>query len=137
MARTASEHPTELELRILKILWEKSPRRVREIRQALADDGHAIAHTSVITMLNIMVDKRYLKRKQVKNAFYFEPRVSRDDVSQRLLGDVVDRVFDGSATAVMLNLLQTSDIDPDELKELRRLINRLARQQKEQRDESA
>lgn len=136
MTRSGSERPTELELRILKILWRQAPLRVRDIRQALADDGHEIAHTSVITMLNIMVDKQYLKRKPVKNAFTFAPRVSREVVSQRLLGDVVDRVFDGSATAVMLSLLQTSDIDPDELGEMRRLINQLAKQQREEQDES-
>ena len=102
MARPASEHPTELELRILKVLWQESPMRVREIRKALADDGHEIAHTTVVTMLNIMVDKQFLKRKQVKNAFLFEPRVSQKKVSEGMLGDVVDRVFDGSAMAVVL-----------------------------------
>ncbi len=129
MARSASEHPTELELRILKILWQQSPMRVREIRQALADDGHQIAHTTVVTMLNIMVDKRFLKRKQVKNAFLFEPRASRKDVSDGMLGDVVDRVFDGSAMAVVLSLFDREDLDPDELKELRRLVNRKAKEQ--------
>jgi predicted transcriptional regulator len=124
MPRSASEHPTELELRILKILWRESPLRVREIRQALADDGHDIAHTSVITILNIMVEKRYLKRKPVKNAFCFEPRVSETEVSAGMLGDVVDRVFDGSAMAVVLSLFDRSDLDPEELKELRRLVNR-------------
>ena len=129
MARSASGHPTELELRILKVLWQRSPMRVREIRQALADDGHEIAHTTVVTMLNIMVDKRFLKRKQVKNAFSFEPRVSRKEVTDGMLGDVIDRVFDGSAMAVALSLFEQSDLDPEELKELRRLVNRKAKEQ--------
>ena len=98
----------------------------------LADGGHDIAHTSVITVLNIMVDKGYLSRTQIKNAFSFEPRVSREEVSSRYVGDLVDRVFDGSASAVMLSLLKTSELDPEEMKELRRLINRLAKEQQEQ-----
>ena len=129
MPRSASEHPTELELRILKILWRQSPLRVREMREALANEGHEIAHTSVITMLNIMVEKGYLKRKPVKNAFCFEPRVSEKDISAGMLGDVIDRVFDGSAMAVALSLFDRSDLNPEELKELRRLVNQKVKEQ--------
>ena len=128
MARPKSEHPTELELMILKILWGSSPLPVREIRRRLAADGRDIAHTSVITTLNIMVRKRSLKRAKKGNAFLFAPSVSQEGVSGRMLGDVVRRVFDGSAKAVVVALLESSDVDADELLELRRYINRKARE---------
>ena len=124
MARPPSEHPTELELKILKILWERSPLPVREIRQDLAAAGHNIAHTSTITTLNTMVGKQYLKRQMQGNACLFAPRVSRQEVSRRMLGDIVRRVFDGSAKEVVLSLFGQSEIPDDELKELRSLINR-------------
>jgi len=124
MARPPSEHPTELELKILKILWERSPLPVREIRQDLAAAGHNIAHTSTITTLNTMVGKQYLKRQMQGNACLFAPRVSRQEVSRRMLGDIVRRVFDGSAKEVVLSLFGQSEIPEDELKELRSLINR-------------
>lgn len=124
MARPSAEHPTELELKILKILWEQSPLPVRDIRQSLADSGHNIAHTSTITTLNTMVGKQYLKRQMQGNACLFAPRVSRQEVSQRMLGDIVRRVFDGSAKEVVLSLFGQSEIPEDELKELRSLINR-------------
>jgi BlaI family transcriptional regulator, penicillinase repressor len=124
MARPASEHPTELEHQILKILWDESPLPVRDIRRRLAERGRALAHTSVITTLNIMVRKKSLTRTRQKNAFLVEPRVSREDVSRRMLGDLVDRVFDGSAAAVVLSLFERSEIDADELKELRGIIRR-------------
>lgn len=124
MARPRSEHPTELELMILKILWDAAPLPVRDIRQALARIGRDIAHTSVITTLNTMVGKRYLKRKQEGKAYLFSPRLARRDVCQKMLADVVERVFDGSASAVMLSLFDRTDIDPAELKELRRQIDR-------------
>ena len=124
MARPSSEHPTELELKILKILWEQSPLPVRDIRQGLAAAGHDIAHTSTITTLNTMVGKQYLKRQMQGNACQFAPRVSRQEVSQRMLGDIVRRVFDGSAKEVVLSLFGQSEIPADELKELRSLINR-------------
>ena len=129
MPRPASDYPTELELQILRILWRESPLPVREIRQRLADEGRDIAHTSVITTLNILVRKKYLQRTKHKNAFLFQPRVSQDNVSQKMLGDVVDRVFDGSATAVMLSLLGCSEIDQAELKELRSIIQHKLKEQ--------
>ena len=124
MARPASEQPTDLELQFLKILWEKSPQPVREIRDLLAKSGRDIAHTSVITTLNTMVKKRFLRRQREGKGFQFSPRVSRSEVSQKVLGDVVNRVFDGSATALMAGLFEHSDLDTNELKELRRLIDR-------------
>jgi len=123
MPRPSSEQPTELELQFLKILWEKSPLPVREIRDRLAATGRDIAHTSVITTLNTMVKKRFLTRKKEGKAFLFVPRITREQVSRSVLGDVVNRVFDGSAAAVLTGLFEHSDIQPDELKELRKLIN--------------
>ncbi len=131
MARPASTHPTELELQILKVLWRDSPLPVREIRTALADDGRELAHTSVITTLNIMVRKKYLKRSRQGTAFLFAPLVSQNDVSATMLGDVVHRVFDGSPTATMLSLFDCACVDEDELKELRRMINRRLREHSE------
>ena len=124
MVRPHSTHPTDLELQILKILWKQSPLPVRDIRSALAQQGRDSAHTSVITTLNSMFDKGYLKRKKDGNAFLFSPAVVRDKVSRNMLGDLVERVFDGSAFDVMLSLFEASDLDEDEVKELRRLFNR-------------
>lgn len=128
MPRPQANQPTELELEFLKILWDHAPRLVREIREELAERGRDIAHTSVITTLNTMVEKNYLKRTKQGKAFLFTPQVTRDDVSQQMLGKVVDHVFGGSARAVLLSLFDCATIDDDELKELRRLINRKARE---------
>lgn len=131
MARPASDYPTEVELQILKILWEMSPLRVRDVRDALARQGRDVAHTSVITILNIMARKKYVKRTKQGNAFLFAPRVTRETTARTMLGDVVNRVFDGSTKDVMLTLLETSDVDQDELTEIRQYINRKAREQSE------
>ena len=123
MARPAAEQPTELELQILKILWEQSPQLVRDIRDELAKLGRDIAHTSVITTLNTMAKKRIVIRKRAGNAFLFSPRITREQVSRSVLGDIVNRVFDGSAKAVLLGVFEQNDIDRGELKELRKLID--------------
>jgi BlaI family transcriptional regulator, penicillinase repressor len=132
MARPPLRHPTELELEILKILWHRAPLAVREVREALGacSPGRELAHTSVITMLNIMVRKKYLRRTRSGKACLFAPRVAAEEVTGRMLGDLVDRAFDGSATAVMLSLLEKADMDRTELKELRKLIDRKAKEQR-------
>ena len=131
MARPRSEYPTGLELEILKILWQQSPLSVQAVREALVNrpSSRELTHSSVITVMNIMVGKRYLKRKKRGRAFEFAPRVSEQYVNRGMLGDLVKRVFDGSASALMLELLETSDIDSEELKELRKMINRKAKEQ--------
>lgn len=122
MARPASNHPTELELEILKILWRKGPSTVRQVREELAP-ARKLAHTSVITIMGIMTDKGYLARDAEGNTHVFRAKVSAHSVRKRMLGDLVHRAFDGSAAAVMLNLLDTSELKDDELAELRRRLN--------------
>jgi BlaI family penicillinase repressor len=128
MARPSSKYPTELELQILKVLWSKSPLLAREVQGALAEAGRDLAKTSVITTLNTMVGKKYLKRKKQGHTFLFVPRITEEMVSRLVLDDVVDRVFDGSTTTVLLKLFDAKKIDEEELRELRRLIDRKLKQ---------
>ncbi len=133
MPRKVSEHPTELELKILKILWEESPRTARQIRDALAADGRDLAHTSVITTLQKMVNKRQLKQLEPAQgkAFRFAAQIGERDVSRTMLADVVERVFEGSAEAVLLSLLDVSEVNEDDLKRLRRLIDQKMREKQQ------
>jgi BlaI family transcriptional regulator, penicillinase repressor len=124
MARPASTYPTVLELQILKVLWQQSPLFARDVQQALAADGRELAKTSVITTLNTMVAKKYLLRRKQGNSFLFSPRISAAEVSEQVLGDVLDRVFDGSTSAVLLKLFDVTSVNDAELKELRRIIDR-------------
>ncbi len=130
MARPGSEFPTELELEILKILWKDSPLPVREVRARLEEQAQRIlTHSSVITMLNIMVRKGYLRRRKQGKAFHFAPKVKKESVTGGIMGDLLSRVFDGSPADMVLNLIETADLDADELAELRRLISRKAKEQ--------
>jgi len=78
--------------------------------------------------MNIMVKKKYLKRTKRGRAFEFSPIPDEQQVSRGMLNDLVSRVFDGSAQSVMLELLETHDVDSDELKAIRRLISRKAKE---------
>ncbi|TWT90395.1 Methicillin resistance regulatory protein MecI [Pseudobythopirellula maris] len=131
MARSESEHPTELELEILKVLWNESPLPVREIRSRLADQaGRELAHSSVVTMLGIMHRKGYVRRRKEGKAFLFTPKEKRELVTGRMMSDLVSKVFDGSPAALVLNLLESTDVDAGELAELRALIARKTKEQK-------
>lgn len=122
MARPASTHPTELELAILKILWRDGPSTVRQVRLALAPQ-RPLAHTSVITIMNIMIGKGYLARASERNAHVYRARVSGPAVRKRLISDLLRRAFDGSAAAMMLNLLDTAELKDEELALLRRRLD--------------
>jgi BlaI family penicillinase repressor len=122
--------PTELELQILKLLWEQSPMTARAIRDQLAAQGRVLAYTSVITTVQRMVDKEQLKQLEPTEgkAFRFQPLVSDSQVTQGMLGEFVDRVFDGSAEAVVLSLFDAAELDEDTIKRLRRVFNQKLRE---------
>ena len=131
MARPGSEHPTELELEILKILWAESPLLVREVKAKLETNAdRPLAHSSVITMLNIMHRKGFLKRRKEGKSFLFSPKVEKENIAGDIMGDLLSRLFDGSPSGMMLNFLKTADLDTEELAELRKLITRKEKEQK-------
>lgn len=145
MARPASQHPTDLELEILKALWRLGPSPVRKVRDALAAGapGSAprdLAYTSVMTVMTIMTQKGYLRRTKSSSTatsradpgYVYHATVARESTTGRMLRDLVDRAFSGSTGAAVLNLLNTSDITPDELRQLRELIERKEQQQPRQ-----
>ena len=119
-------HPTELELEILKVMWERGPMRVREVREALAPT-RGLAYTSVMTMMGIMTKKGFLKRTKDGNSFIYRAVAQREGTSRGMMRDLVDRVFEGSTASAVLQLLETSDLDADERAEIRKLIEKKER----------
>lgn len=128
--RENSEHPTDLELVILKVLWDEAPQTARQIRERLEVRGRTLAHTSVITTLQKMVDKGQLQQLDPVQgkAYRFQPIVDSQRVSRSMLGDLMNRVFDGSAEAVMLSLFDVSELDADDLKKMRKALNQKMRE---------
>jgi len=127
MPRSPSRHPTELELEILKVLWRTGAATVRQVRDEVAS-VRDLAYTSVMTVMTIMATKGYVRRTKEGRSFVYEAIYHDTRATRSMLQDVVDRVFGGSTTAVMQHLLETSDLDDDELKQIRLLINRKTRE---------
>jgi|SRR4051794_7092205 BlaI family penicillinase repressor len=130
MSRPPSPHPTDLELEILKILWRDGASSVRQVREALEAQGRKLAHTSVITVMNIMADKGYLKRSRKDGGFVYVAKVARGTTLGKMLRDLVDRAFGGSGAAAMVNLLETGDATREELEQLRDLIDKKTKEKR-------
>ena len=133
MPRSASQHPTELELEVLKAVWRLGPATVRQVRDALSAGGHGsppreLAYTSVMTVMSIMTNKGYLRRAKADGGYVYRAKVARGSTVGRMLRDLVERAFSGSAGAAALHLLESSEVTPEELRQLRELIDRKAKQ---------
>lgn len=126
MARPATNRPTDRELEILKVLWERGPCTVREVREALRP-GRRGAHTTVLTILQIMVDKGLAEADSSQHAHIYRARQSRPGMARRLTRDLVERVFDGSAAELVEHALHGQRATPEELREIRRVIDEVER----------
>lgn len=122
MARPQSEHPTPAELEVLKVLWENSPCTVRDVLDYLNQQGRRRAYTSIMSLMNVMVDKRLLKRKPDGRAYLYEPRVPREKTLGELVGDLWQRAFEGSSTTLVTRLLEETQPTSEELEAIRRAI---------------
>ena len=123
MMRTDAQlpRPTEAELELLNILWEKGPATVRDLHQEIAVK-RAIGYTSVLKLLQIMTDKGLVEREESGKAHIYRPVGTQQDTQSRLVRDISERVFAGSAAALAIHALSTQPVSDQELEELRRLI---------------
>ena len=128
MVRPPSRYPTELELEILKVLWEDGPSPVRHVRERIAP-FRKLAHNSVMTIMGIMAEKGYLRRRQQASGYIYTASVKRANTLRYMLSDLVDRAFSGSRVDAILQLLDTSDLDADDIARLRGEVDRKLREQ--------
>ncbi|MEX0702501.1 MAG: BlaI/MecI/CopY family transcriptional regulator [Planctomycetales bacterium] len=122
MARPRSDQPTPAELEVLKILWERGPSTVREVRQVLVQRRRPRAYTSVMSLLNVMADKGLVDREPEGRAFRYAPRSDREHTLSRLVGDLWSRAFQESASTLVSHLLEEANPSHAELDEIRSLI---------------
>ena len=127
MARPKSRYPTELELEILKVLWGNGAQTVRDVKEAL-EGFRKLAHTSVITILGIMEEKGYITRTKEGGSFVYRTRIRKKSTLKRMMGDLVDRAFEGSTATAALHLLDKGNLSHDELEQLRALIDRKSKE---------
>jgi len=122
MARPASQHPTDVELEILRVLWDRGPATLGDVCTALREE-RPVATTTVATMLRVMLDKKLVRRKKDRRGNQWSAAVSRNAAARSMVGKLINGVFDGSAQRLVTHLVEGGDLSKDELTELRELLN--------------
>jgi predicted transcriptional regulator len=115
--------PTEAELAILRVLWTHGPSTVRAVQEHL--DASDAGYTTVLKQLQIMLDKGLVRRDESQRAHIYAAAVEEDATQRRLVDDLMDRAFGGSAQALVMRALSTEDVSPGELEEIRALLDQI------------
>lgn len=121
MARKKSPTLTEAEYRLMAILWEKGPATVGEVVDVLGDPP--LAYNTVLTTLRILEQKGYVRHKANGRAFIYRPVVEREDAQRNVVQHVVSRFFNNSPRELVLNLIESEQVDARELERLREIID--------------
>jgi predicted transcriptional regulator len=116
--------PTDAELAILRVLWDRGPSTVRDVHELLNEQSPT-GYTTVLKLLQIMTEKGLVVRDETQRAHIYEPRYSEQKTQRQLLADLADRAFGGSAAKLVLQALSGRKANPDELNEIREMLNRL------------
>jgi len=116
------QKPTASELEILRVLWERGPSTVREVHEELSEKK-AMGYTTVLKLLQIMTAKGTVRRNEEQRAHVYEACQPATETKRQLAGDVLQRVFEGSASELMIHALEGRRTSKKELDELRRLLD--------------
>ena len=113
---------TDRELDLMAVLWDLGPSTAAEVRQALADRGVDLAYNTVLTLLRILEDKGHVDHEEEGRAHRFRAVVKREEAKASALTRTLDRMFGGSAEALVVELVQRPAVSKKDLKRLRRII---------------
>lgn len=119
--RPRPDTPTDGELEILKVLWDRGPSTVREVLGEL-NKSRKRAYTSVMTMMNLMFEKGLLRRVQEGRAFVYRPAAEQRTTLSEIVENLVGKAFDGSPSSLVTALLDKSQISAEELSEIQKAI---------------
>jgi BlaI family penicillinase repressor len=128
MARKPSKGFNDRELEIMKVVWQLGEATVKEIQQRLPGEPH---YNSVLTIIRVLERKRRLVHRVEGKTHFYRARESKEKSRARLLRQLIDQVFGGSAASVVLNLVQTGDLTPKDLDNIRGKIAGMSEEEKD------
>jgi len=114
--------PTDTELAILRVLWERGASTVRQVHEALADTRET-GYTTTLKLMQIMAEKGLVKRNETERSHVYSASAGEEQTQRQLVKDLVDRAFGGSAAQLVLRALSAEGASDAELKEIRKLID--------------
>lgn len=120
------KRPTDAEIEILKVLWRRGPSTVREVFDSLSESKQT-GYTTVLKLMQIMAEKGLVRRDETERAHRYEAATAEEETQRQMVGDLLRRVFDGSAKRLVMQALSAERASAGELDEIRRLLDRLER----------
>jgi BlaI family penicillinase repressor len=118
--------PTDAELAILRVLWDRGPSNVRDVLNALnAESSEPRAYTTVLRFLQIMTEKGLVVRSDDERTHVYSPKVPAERTQRQLVRDLMDRVFGGSVQQLVLQALGSGKVSAAELREIKKLLNQM------------
>ena len=122
MAKNKSHRLGDLQLRIMKVLWDRREATVTEALDALDDADASLAYTTIATMLRKMEARGLVAHRAESRSFIYRAKVAAEDVSRSMANHLVDRLFEGSLLETVNHLLSSREVSKDELRQLEKLI---------------
>jgi predicted transcriptional regulator len=121
--------PTDAELEILNVLWERGPSTVREVYEILLERKD-IGYTTILKLMQIMSEKGLVSRDETDRRHVYEAERAQHETQRQLLSDLLDRAFNGSATQLVMQALSSKKASREELAEIRHMLDELERGKK-------
>jgi len=121
-----AKRPTDAEIEILKVLWRRGPSTVREVFDSLSESKQT-GYTTVLKLMQIMAEKGLVRRDETERAHRYEAATAEEETQRQMVGDLLRRVFDGSAKRLVMQALSAERASAGELDEIRQLLDRLER----------
>jgi len=122
--KRTNSRPTDAELAILRVLWQRGPSTVREVRDVL-DTEKPTGYTTALKFMQIMHDKGLLVRDESQRSHVYQPRVPAEKTQRQLVADLLERAFEGSARNLVMQALSAKKVSPEELAQIRALLDEI------------
>lgn len=123
------KQPTSSELEILNVLWEKKSATVREVFEII-NQTRSVTYTTVLKLMQIMTEKGLVERDEQSKAHLYRAAVAQNETQTGLVSDLLEKVFRGSARQLVQHLLESKKTSPEEMKEIRKLIENAEKEAK-------
>jgi len=118
--------PTDAELAILRVLWQRGPSTVRQVRDVINAE-RPTGYTTVLKVMQIMTEKGLVTRDESQRTHVYQPRVPAEGTQRQLVADLLERAFEGSAEKLVMQALSTTKVSPEELTKIRSMLDEIER----------
>ena len=116
--------PTDAELAILRVLWQRGPSTVRQVHEVLSQERE-IGYTTILKLMQIMTEKELLERDESERTHIYHARLTQEQTQEQLVGDLLEKAFGGSASQLVMRALAAKPASADELERIRQLLDEL------------